>query len=90
MNIDSDPEILERQMQEVLTPIGVRIPVADYVLPADCDLPPSEHECDMHFHLGEAYLIGNQAPLAIYRFNKALAAFDGHSQYENFPVAVRL
>lgn len=90
MDIDSDPDILERQMQEVLKSLGMGTHVVQVAIPTDADLPPAEHACDHHFHLGEAYLAANQARLAIRRFEQALAAFDGESAYENFEAAVHL
>jgi len=90
MDIDSDPVILERQMQEVQKSIGVGTHVVQVVIPTDADLPPAQFACDKHFHLGEAYLAGNQARPAIRRFEQALSAFDGRSAYEHFGVAVKL
>lgn len=89
-DIDSDPAILDRQMQEVLKSLGFGAHVVQVVIPTDADLPPAQFACDQHFHLGEAYLAGNQARLAIRRFEQALSAFDGGSAYEHFVVAVKL
>jgi tetratricopeptide (TPR) repeat protein len=90
MDIDSDPDILERQMQEVLKSLGIDVHVVQFVLPTDGDLPPAQFTCDHHFHLGEEYLAGNLARLATRRFNQALAAYDGRSSYKNFEAAVKL
>ncbi len=90
MNIDRDPDILERQMQEVLKSLGVGTHIVQVAIPTDEDLPSAKYSCDHHFHMGEAYLVANQALLAIRRFNQALAEYDGRSAYENFSVAVKL
>jgi len=77
-------------MQEVLKSLEIGFHVVEFVLPLDSDLPPAKFECDHHFHMGEAYLAGNQARLAINRFNQALASFKGKSKYQYFLIAVKL
>jgi tetratricopeptide (TPR) repeat protein len=90
MGIDRDTAILDWQMRQVMKSLGSDVHVVEFVLPADADLPKTRHECDRDFHIGEAYLAGNQVRLAINRFRQALGKYDGRSDHKHFRFSVNV
>jgi tetratricopeptide (TPR) repeat protein len=89
-HIDTDPAILEHQMQEVLISFGDSDHRPQRPVPSDSEFPPSENVCDRYFYMGEACLAARQPRTAVAHLTQALSAFAGRSSYPNFRLAARL
>jgi len=89
-HIDTDPAVLEHQMQEVLISFGKPDHRPQQPVPPDSECPPSENACDRYFYMGEACLAARQPRTAVAHLTQALSTFAGRSSYPNFRLAVRL